>query len=119
MNQISIWAYTTKEIKDLKSEFEEQFRIPLQRDYENVWEWIWNGPKAKQRLIISRQHNFQTGIHDKPLRITLSYDLGEIDKGNVVSLVQSILKTNLYIGDITNDGLADSDYKVMEEVKFE
>lgn len=119
MNKITIWTYTKKEISDLKLDFENEFQTNLIRDYENVWEWIWNGNEVEQQINISREHNYEAGEHNKPLRIVLNWNSGKLTKYSMIKKVQSILKTDLYIGEIKKAGRNKEDYQISEIIKYE
>lgn len=114
MTELILWAYTNKEISELKPEFERIFNEELTRDYENVWEWIWNGQTADNQINISREHNMNTGDYAKPLRIRLKWNTNNIDKNKVITDIQSIVRTKLYIGQILDSGRKENDYLTNE-----
>lgn len=46
----------------------------LNRDYENVWEWIeGSSSELKSKINISREHDWKKGEYDKPLILTFDY----------------------------------------------
>ena len=52
-SELSVWTFSDKEISELKPEFEKEFETNLMRDYENDWEWIWNGSQPENKINIS------------------------------------------------------------------
>jgi len=119
MNTLTIWAYVEQEISDLKPMFEDVFNVRLTRDYENVWEWIWNGNDSKNQINISREHNMKSGDYNKPLRIKLNWENQKIEKEVIIKQLQTILKTQLLIGEIENIGRENSDYIIQEIIEYE
>lgn len=117
--ELSIWAFSDEEIIELKSKFEREFEINLIRDYENDWEWIWNGNQPENKVNISRLHNWQTGEFSKPLRINITWNICELQKEEIICKVQKVLKSDLHIGTITNRGINLEDYKITKTIKYE
>lgn len=119
MTELKIWTYTNKEISELQPEFEQFFGVKLIRDYENIWEWIWNGSNVNDKINISREHNMKTGEHEKPLRIVLSWKSEMLNKEELTNEIQSILKTTLFIGEIMNSGREKEDYVTKQIIEYE
>lgn len=119
MNEINFWTYSKREISDLKPEFENEFQVKLIRDYENVWEWIWNGNQPNKKINISREHNYKTGEYSKPLRIKISWNNSELQSDEITAKIQRILKSDLFIGTIQNRGINLEDYIVSKTIKYE
>lgn len=118
-DNLTMWTYSNKEISDLELEFEKVFNVNLFRDYENVWEWIWNGPATENKINISREHNMSTGIYEKPLRIILNWQSKEINRDETIRKLQAVLKTKIFIGEIRNSGRNNEDYIITETRDYE
>ena len=119
MTDLNIWTYCNKEISELLPKFDQIFGIKLIRDYENIWEWIWNGSNANDKINISREHNMKTGEYDKPLRIVLSWKSEILNQEELIHKIQSILKTPLFIGEIINSGREKEEYVTKQIVDYE
>ena len=117
--EISMWTYSKEEICDLKPKFEKEFNIKLSHDAENDWEWIWNGVESKNKINISREHNWETGELSKPLRINISWGSSELSKERIIEKVQDILKADMHFGTISNRGINIEDYTINKIIKYE
>jgi len=117
MINLSFWTYCEKEISDLKPEFEKAFGINLIRDYENVWEWIWNGHQQENKINISREHNWKTGEYSKPLRIHFQWSSNEIEETEFIQRTQRIVKSDIYFGTFSEDGRCIEE--VFRTIKYE
>jgi len=118
-DKLTIWTFTSKEIGDLKFDFEKIFGEELNRDYENIWEWIWNGPTSENKINISREHNMKYGEYEKPLRIILDWQSKEIYRTEIIGKIQAVLRTKIFIGKITNSGRNKDDYIIKEIKEYE
>ena len=81
-----------------------KLEIELSRDYENVWEWIWN--KRRDDRIdfnISREHNGKTGEYYKPLRIIISSkrQLEEYEIEKYQCRIVLLIESDLYKGEFS------------------
>jgi len=119
LREISMWTYSKREILDLKPEFEIAFKTKLIRDYENDWEWIWNGEEPINKINISREHNWKTGEYSKPIRINISWNPNQSDENTIIEKVQNVMKSDLHFGTISNRGINKEDYKVTKTIKYE
>jgi hypothetical protein len=117
--ELTVWTFSDKEIGELKPIFEQEFEINLIRDYENDWEWIWNGSQPKNKINISREHNWKTGEFSKPLRIKLTWDISELQRDELLDKIQKVLKSDLHFGTISNRGINLEDYKITKTIKYE
>ena len=75
----------------------------LNRDYENVWEWIeGNSSEWKSKINISREHDWENGKYDKPLILTFYYK--GFNKNKTVQKIGKLLanefKTDVNFGKI-------------------
>ena len=118
-SELSAWTFSDKEISELKPEFEKEFQTNLIRDYENDWEWIWNGSQPENKINISREHNWKTGESSKPLRINITWNISELQRDEIISKVQKVLKSDLHFGTISNRGINLEDYKITKTMKYE
>jgi len=119
LREISMWTYSEKEIRELQPEFEAVFNTKLIRDYENDWEWIWNGEEPKNKINISREHNWSTGEFSKPLRINISWNPIETEQRTIIEKIQSVVKSDLHFGKISNRGINIDDYEATKTIKYE
>jgi hypothetical protein len=117
--ELSAWTFSNREITDLKPEFESEFNIKLTRDYENDWEWIWNGNQSINKINVSREHNWKTGKYSKPLRIDIKWNIAEFQREELIEKIQNILKSDLHFGIISNRGINLEDYKIDQTIKYE
>lgn len=118
-SEISMWTYTKDEIIDLKPKFEKEFDVKLIHDYENDWEWIWNGEESKTKVNISREHNWESGELSKPLRIIISWESSELSEDQIIRKVQNVLSFDMYFGTISGRGINIEDYIVNKIIKHE
>ncbi len=117
--ELSAWTFSNREITDLKPEFESEFNIKLTGDYENDWEWIWNGNQSINKINVSREHNWKTGEYSKPLRIDIKWNIAEFQREELIEKIQNILKSDLHFGIISNRGIKLEDYKIDQTIKYE
>ena len=101
--------------------FEEVLNIELIRDYENVWEWIWN--KNRDDLVdfnISREHNWKTGEYDKPLRIIISSKskINDEELTKYCMQIIEVVKSDLYKGDYSLADREINNYSKKDEITF-
>ena len=118
-SELSAWTFSNKEINELKPEFEKEFETNLIRDYENDWEWIWNGSQPENKINISREHNWKTGEFSKPLRINITWSISELQRDEIIRKVQKVLKSDLHFGTISNRGINLEDYNISKTIKYE
>lgn len=100
--QYRFWTFSNEEITDLKPKFENILKVEMSRDYENVWEWIWNKSRIdKIDFNISREHNWKTGEYNKPLRIIISSDdiIQEHEIEKYCSRIILTIKSDLHEGE--------------------
>lgn len=114
-----MWTFSKEEINDLKPKFEKEFNIKLIHDSENDWEWIWNSEESKNKINISREHNWETGELSKPLRINIIWGSNELNKDQIIRKVQNVLKSDMYFGIISSRGINIEDYKINKIIKYE
>lgn len=106
----------------LKSELEETLRIELERDYENLWEWVWNLKRTDEiEFNFSREHNWKTGEYDKPLRIIIStfVELDKKTKTNILNSILSVIKNDIYEGEFNLAMRELKEYKEIRRIKYE
>ena len=118
--KLKYWIYIEKEISDLTDIFSKLFNVSdFHRDYENVWEWIeGQSDKLNAEINISRKHNWESGLYDKPLRIQFNFSNGKnsskIDELGM--LIAKELKTETFYGEINH--LKGTECEYIEMNKF-
>lgn len=119
--QYKYWTFTKEEISDLQPKFEQNLKIIFSRDYENVWEWIWNQNRNDEiDFNISREHNWESGEYSKPLRIIISSNK-EIDEDQLnrfCSIIIDIIRSDLQRGDFSLSDRELNKYKLIEILKY-
>ena len=116
------WTFCKVELTNLKSELEETLRIELERDYENLWEWVWNLKRTDEiEFNFSREHNWKTGEYDKPLRIIIStfVELDKKTKTNILNSILSVIKNDIYEGEFNLAMRELNEYKEIRRIKYE
>ena len=102
--KFTFWCYLESELLDLLPQFEKIFPISnIQRDYENVWEWLESNGNDFN-LNVSRSHNWKTGDYDDPIKIEISSENLKVEDyyGN---LFLQQFKTTIYFGELSHDDL--------------
>jgi hypothetical protein len=119
--QYKYWTFTKEEISDLQPKFEQNLKIIFSRDYENVWEWIWNQNRNDEiDFNISREHDWESGEYSKPLRIIISSNK-EIDEDQLnrfCSIIIDIIRSDLQRGDFSLSDRELNKYKLIEILKY-
>ncbi|HRI34127.1 MAG TPA: hypothetical protein PLD02_10250 [Saprospiraceae bacterium] len=119
--QYKFWTFSREEISNLKPMFEQQLGIELVRDYENIWEWIWNLKNNDEiEFNISREHNWAKGDYDKPLRIIISSDkkIEDPELKKLYSNLLEIIKSDLYRGEFSLGDRELKSYYLYETLKY-
>lgn len=119
--QYKFWTFSREEISSLKPMLEHQLGIELVRDYENLWEWIWNLKNNDEiEFNISREHNWETGEYDKPLRIIISSDkkIEDPELKKIYSILIEIVKSDLYRGEFSLGDRELKSYYLYETLKY-
>jgi len=105
----------------LKPKLERTLEVELSRDYENVWEWIWNKNRSDRiDFNISREHYWKTGEYDKPLRIIISSER-EIPQHEIEKYCSRIIltvKSDLYKGKFSLSDWQLDKYKPIETITY-
>lgn len=119
--QYKFWTFSNEEITHLKPKFEKILEVELLRDYENVWEWIWNKNRSDRiDFNISREHNWKTGEFNKPLRIIISSE-NEIPKYEIekyCSRIILIVKSDFHKGEFSLSDYKLENYQLIESTSY-
>ena len=121
-SRFKIWFFCRNEIMDLSSTFSLFFEADdLERDYENVWEWMEGySRKYKVKINISREHDWEMGCYNKPIIIMMDFDDLRASSLQTIEIIAKalfhILFVTIYFGQLTIT--ADDDYEYMECGKF-
>lgn len=103
---MKFWIYLERELSNLQPEFERIFKVDnLYHDYENIWEWL----ESKDRnslyyLNISRPHDWNKGIYDKPILIKVESNEGkQLDESIIARMIRDELRCDVFAGEISGD----------------
>lgn len=113
------WTYIEKEMSDLIEIFEQMFPdLKFYRDYEDTWEWIQTEDRnTKNYLNISRRHNWETGIYDDKLKISIELitptKSENIDRFGME--LKNRLQTKIYFGEVIAVKQNTYEYRIIKE----
>jgi hypothetical protein len=80
----SIWFWCEKELEDIAETLAPRLGLTeLQRDYENLWEWVDIIRPDGSSFNLCRMHNWKSGVYSDPVVISLR---------NEISLAEDTLK---------------------------
>jgi len=112
---MKFWIYLKRELTDLQSDFEKIFGVDnLYNDYENVWEWIESSDrKSNIYLNISRPHDWNKGVYEKPIMIKVESNNGiKLNEEKIAKSIKERLKCEVFAGEIFAD---ENDNPVIKE----
>ena len=115
---MKFWIYIERELTDLLPQFEKIFEVDnLYHDYENVYEWLESENRnLKYYLNISRPHDWNKGLYDKPMIIIVENNGNDqIDADSIAKRIKKELECDVFSGEIYFDSkdepLIKSSYK--------
>ncbi|PIA77437.1 hypothetical protein BFR04_08290 [Gaetbulibacter sp. 4G1] len=106
MKKMKFWIYLERDLNELQYHFEKIFKVDnLYRDYENVWEWIESSDrKSDFYLNISRPHDWEKGMYDKPIMITVESNTKvNLNEAEIAHKIKKELNCIVFAGEIFAD----------------
>ena len=99
-------TYLSVELSDLVEVLGQVFDVAnFHRDYENKWEWIEGSSRSLSGTInVSREHNWTSGIYEKPLNITISTQqaLPQTIIDSIGNQLHRQLHSDVYLGNVAD-----------------
>lgn len=102
---MKFWVYSTIELIELKTQFEEVFKgHNLYHDYENFWEWIESENRNSSfYLNISRaHHDWQKSRFNEPIIIMIEPNNGQkLNEEEIALMMKDKLECEVFAGEIS------------------
>jgi hypothetical protein len=102
--KFTFWLYLEIELLELLPRLEKIFpNLKIQRDYENVWEWLESFENGF-KLNVSRSHNWEKGDYFDPIKIEI-YSENLSDEDFYGNLFFSEFDSTIYFGELSHNDL--------------